>query len=207
MHESALVRSSASDAVPLVPRGWDIGPTIPLGPSPWPSWTALFHGQLHEGQPLYIHTYIQLFDVCFDSETEELLGMGKRTNKTGTAAKSPPKQSKTDPEPANESAEFYDPNETLNGETANMSTDTNDAGGAETNTDQSFFYEDKEKEGKEKEGQERRRRHPDHGHSPLDPRGQSYHNLVNDVMYDQLLIVQRSAPSHQNIRRHHKLQN
>ena len=40
-----------SDAVPLVPRGWGIGPTIPMGPSPWPSWN-------HKGRPLYIHTYI-----------------------------------------------------------------------------------------------------------------------------------------------------
>ena len=44
--------------MPLVPRGWDIGPTIPMGPSPWPSWIAPFHGQFHEGRPLYIHTYI-----------------------------------------------------------------------------------------------------------------------------------------------------
>ena len=40
----------------MVPRGWDIGPTSPMGPSPWPSWTARFHGLFHEGQPLYIHT-------------------------------------------------------------------------------------------------------------------------------------------------------
>ena len=26
-----------------------------MGPSPWPSWIALFHGQFHEGRPLYIH--------------------------------------------------------------------------------------------------------------------------------------------------------
>ena len=38
-------------------RGWDIGPTSPMGPSPWPSWNARFHGHLHEGRPLYIHTY------------------------------------------------------------------------------------------------------------------------------------------------------
>ena len=42
----------------LVPRGWDIGPTIPMDPSAWPSWNARSHGHLHEGRPLYIHTYI-----------------------------------------------------------------------------------------------------------------------------------------------------
>ena len=29
-----------------------------MGPSPWPSWTARSNGQLHEGQPLYMHTYM-----------------------------------------------------------------------------------------------------------------------------------------------------
>ena len=45
-----------SDAVSMVPRGWDIGLTIPMGPSPWPSWYARSHGHYHEGRPLYIHT-------------------------------------------------------------------------------------------------------------------------------------------------------
>ena len=44
----------------MVPRGWDIGPTSPMGPSPWPSSNARSHGHLHEGQPLYIHTYIHV---------------------------------------------------------------------------------------------------------------------------------------------------
>ena len=57
-HISVQVRSSVSDAVPMVPRGWDIGPTSPMGPSPWPSWNARSHGHLHQEQPLYIHTYI-----------------------------------------------------------------------------------------------------------------------------------------------------
>ena len=52
-----------SDAVSMVPRGWDIGPTIPMGPSPRPSWTARSNGQFHEGQPLYIHTYIHVLSV------------------------------------------------------------------------------------------------------------------------------------------------
>ena len=56
----AQVWSSVSDAVSMIPRGWDIGPTIPMGPSPWPSWNARSHGHLHEGRPLYIHTYITL---------------------------------------------------------------------------------------------------------------------------------------------------
>ena len=46
VREGALVRSSVSDAVPLVPRGWDIGPTIPMGISS--------KGDLY----LYIHTYV-----------------------------------------------------------------------------------------------------------------------------------------------------
>ena len=33
---------------------WDIGPKIPIGPSPRPSWTAHSNEQFHEGQPLYI---------------------------------------------------------------------------------------------------------------------------------------------------------
>ena len=41
----------------MVPRGWDIGPTSPMGPSLWPSWNARSHGHLHEGRTLYIHTY------------------------------------------------------------------------------------------------------------------------------------------------------
>ena len=44
--------------MPVVPRGWDIGPTSPMGPSPCPSWNARSHGHLHEGRSLYIHTYI-----------------------------------------------------------------------------------------------------------------------------------------------------
>ena len=31
---------------------------LPMGPSPWPSWNAQFHGHLHEGRPLYIHTAV-----------------------------------------------------------------------------------------------------------------------------------------------------
>ena len=31
-----------------------------MGPSPWPSWIAPFHGQFHKGRPLYIHTYIHI---------------------------------------------------------------------------------------------------------------------------------------------------
>ena len=42
----------------------DIGPTSPIGPSPWPSWNTRSHGHLHEGQPLYIHTYTCL-TLCF----------------------------------------------------------------------------------------------------------------------------------------------
>ena len=42
--------------MPMLPRSWDIGPTRPMGPSPWPSWNARSHGHLHEGRPLYIHT-------------------------------------------------------------------------------------------------------------------------------------------------------
>ena len=60
---NAQVRSGVSDAVPMVPRDWDIGPTIPMGPSPWPSWNARPHGHLHEGRPLYIHTYIHTSSV------------------------------------------------------------------------------------------------------------------------------------------------
>ena len=41
--------------MPLVPRGWDIEPTRPMGPSPWPSWNARSHGHLHKGQ----HTYME----------------------------------------------------------------------------------------------------------------------------------------------------
>ena len=44
-----------SDAVSMLPRGWDIGPKIPMGPSPWPSWNTRSHGHLHKGRPLYIH--------------------------------------------------------------------------------------------------------------------------------------------------------
>ena len=45
------------DAVSFVPWGWDIGPTIPMGPSPWPNWSAWSHGQFHKWQPLtYIHS-------------------------------------------------------------------------------------------------------------------------------------------------------
>ena len=40
----------------MVPRGWDIGPKIPMGLSPRPSWSARSNGQFHIGQPLYIHT-------------------------------------------------------------------------------------------------------------------------------------------------------
>ena len=36
----------------------DIGPTSPMGPSPWPSWNAQSHEDFHKGRPLYIHTYI-----------------------------------------------------------------------------------------------------------------------------------------------------
>ena len=43
----------------MVPWGWDIEPTIPMGSSPWPSWYAGSHGHHHKGRPLYIHTYIQ----------------------------------------------------------------------------------------------------------------------------------------------------
>ena len=32
----------------------------PDGSLPWPSWNARYHGHLHEGRPLYIHTYIQI---------------------------------------------------------------------------------------------------------------------------------------------------
>ena len=50
----ALVQISVRDAVSMVPRGWDIGHTSPMGPFPWPSWIAQSHGDLHEGQPLYL---------------------------------------------------------------------------------------------------------------------------------------------------------
>ena len=40
----------------MVPRDWNIGPTIPMGPSPRPSWTARSNGQFPEVQPIYIHT-------------------------------------------------------------------------------------------------------------------------------------------------------
>ena len=55
-HISALVRSSVNDAVSMVSRGRDIGPTSPMDPSSWPSWNARSHGHLHEGRPLYIQT-------------------------------------------------------------------------------------------------------------------------------------------------------
>ena len=42
---NAIVWSSMSDAVSMVLQGWDIGPTSPMGPSPWPSWNAKSHGQ------------------------------------------------------------------------------------------------------------------------------------------------------------------
>ena len=43
----------------MVPRGWDIGPTSPMDPSPWPGWNAGSHGHLYEGRPYtYIHAYI-----------------------------------------------------------------------------------------------------------------------------------------------------
>ena len=45
-----------SDEVPLVPRGWDVGPTIPMGPSPWPSWNARTMGISTKGD-LYTYTY------------------------------------------------------------------------------------------------------------------------------------------------------
>ena len=41
-----------------VPRGWDIGPTLLMGPSPRSSWNAQSHWAFHKGQPLYIHTTI-----------------------------------------------------------------------------------------------------------------------------------------------------
>ena len=47
--------------MPLVPRGWDIGPTIPMGPSPWPSWNGRSHGLLYKGRPLYIHTSSNIY--------------------------------------------------------------------------------------------------------------------------------------------------
>ena len=60
VHEGALVRSSVSDVVPLVPRGWDIGPTIPMGPSPWPSWNARTMGISTKGDLCtYKHIYMQ----------------------------------------------------------------------------------------------------------------------------------------------------
>ena len=54
------VWSSVSDAVSMVPRCWDIGPTIPMGPSPRPSLKVRSYGHLHEGWPLYIQSYILL---------------------------------------------------------------------------------------------------------------------------------------------------
>ena len=52
----------------MVPRGtagWDIGPAIPMGPSPWSSWNARSHGHLHKGQPLYIHTSYPRISAIF----------------------------------------------------------------------------------------------------------------------------------------------
>ena len=41
-------------------RGWDIGPTLLMGPSPMPSWNARSHGHFHKGQPLYIQYILQI---------------------------------------------------------------------------------------------------------------------------------------------------
>ena len=56
-HVECVSMIQHSDAVAMVPRGLDIGPTSPMGPSPWLSWNARSHGHLHKGQPLCIHTY------------------------------------------------------------------------------------------------------------------------------------------------------
>ena len=42
------VFTSVGDVVLMVLRGWDIGPTIPMGPSPRPSWNAQSHGHLQK---------------------------------------------------------------------------------------------------------------------------------------------------------------
>ena len=68
----ALVQSSVSDAASMVPRAWDIGPTSPMGPSPWPSWNARSHGHLHEGRPLYIHTMCYMSGVYDSKELVKL---------------------------------------------------------------------------------------------------------------------------------------
>ena len=59
-HEGALVRSSVSDAVPMVPRGWDIGPTIPMGPSPLAQLDRPFPWAFPR-RATSIHTYIHTY--------------------------------------------------------------------------------------------------------------------------------------------------
>ena len=50
------MRSSVCDAVLLVPQGWDIGPPIPMGLSPWLSWMPDPIGNSTKGD---LYTYIQ----------------------------------------------------------------------------------------------------------------------------------------------------
>ena len=45
----------------MVPRGWDIGPTILMGPSPWPSWIARSNGHLHKEPHTHAHTHTHTY--------------------------------------------------------------------------------------------------------------------------------------------------
>ena len=47
----------------MVPRGWDAGPTLLIGPSPRPSWNAWSREHFHKGQPLYLHTWQNYFHI------------------------------------------------------------------------------------------------------------------------------------------------
>ena len=81
----------------------------------------------------------QTYDIKFDKETEALLNMRKRSKKTvGNDHVSPTKQAKPPTDQADDSAEFYDPNETVY-----VDNEANSATEATENNDQpepSFFY-------------------------------------------------------------------
>ena len=59
VHTSALVRSSVSDVVLMAPRGKDIGPTSPMGPSPRPNWTPSSLGNPQRSASIHTHTCVQ----------------------------------------------------------------------------------------------------------------------------------------------------
>ena len=63
------------DAVSLIPWGWDIGPTSPMGPSPWPSWNARPMGISTKGDLYtYIHTHRKNISpkFCDHKESHEI---------------------------------------------------------------------------------------------------------------------------------------